>query len=55
MDESQNKQVKGTPVLKTYNAPKLELYGKLVNLTATNSRSSNIDGPGGARPTGTNV
>ncbi len=47
MDESQDKQVNGTPVLKKYNAPKLEVYGKLVDLTASNGNIGTRDGGGG--------
>jgi hypothetical protein len=47
MDQSENKQVNGTPVLKTYNRPKLEVYGSLVDLTANNNKSGKIDNPSG--------
>lgn len=56
MDQSQNKQVEGAAVLKNYNAPKFEVYGRLVDLTATNANPNNIDNISGAgRLPGTNV
>jgi hypothetical protein len=53
MNPSQQKQVSGTRVLKKYNPPRLEVYGRLLDLTANNNKSAQIDNPSG-KVTGTN-